>query len=69
MPYPTDRHELIAISRSVSSIGHNRTLPLPRRACNQMPHGIGQLPEQTLRNKDRIGDDKDQVFLCAVWGV
>ena len=36
----------------------NRILPLPERARNQTPRGIGQLPEQILRNTDHIGDDK-----------
>ena len=33
-------------------------MPLPERARNQTPRGIGQLPEQTLRNTIHIGDDK-----------
>jgi hypothetical protein len=39
-------------------------LPLPERAFNQTRHGIGQLPEQTFQNINRIGDDKgvDRVF-------
>ena len=36
----------------------NRILPLPERARKQTPRGIGQLPEQTLRNPSRIDDDK-----------
>jgi hypothetical protein len=36
----------------------NRILPLPERARSQTPRGIGQLPEQTLRNTIHIGDDK-----------
>jgi hypothetical protein len=36
----------------------NRILPLPERARNQSPRGIGQLPEQTLRNTNHIGGDK-----------
>jgi hypothetical protein len=38
----------------------NRILPLPERARNQTPRGIGQLPEQTLRNTNHIGDDKSR---------
>jgi hypothetical protein len=39
-------------------------LPLPGRAFNQTPRGIGQLPEPSFQNIDRIGDDKglDWVF-------
>src|SRR6476660_40910 len=33
-------------------------LLLPRRARKQTPRGIGQLPEQTHRNTNHIGDDK-----------
>jgi hypothetical protein len=40
----------------------NRTLPLPERSRNQTPPGIGQLPEQTLRNTGHVGDDKAQLF-------
>ena len=31
--------------------------PLPERALNQTPRGIEQLPERTLQNIKRIGDD------------
>ena len=40
----------------------NRILPLPERSRNQTPPGIGQLPEQTLRNTGHVGDDKAQLF-------
>ena len=43
----------------------NRTLPLPERARNQRRRGIGQLPEQTLRNTDHIGDDKSSDYSRA----
>jgi len=33
-------------------------LPLTERSRSQTPRGIGQLPEQTLRNPNRVGDDK-----------
>jgi hypothetical protein len=32
-------------------------LLLLERALNQAPHGIAQLPEQTLQSIKRIGDD------------
>jgi hypothetical protein len=35
----------------------NLILPPPERAHKQMPRGIGQLPEATLRNTSHIGDD------------
>jgi hypothetical protein len=35
-------------------------LLLLERVLNQMPRGIGQLREQTLRNANHIGDDKAQ---------
>jgi hypothetical protein len=41
----------------VSSIVDNPILPLQGRALNQTPRGIVQLPEQTLQNIKRIGDD------------
>jgi hypothetical protein len=44
----------------------NRTLRLPERARNQMPRGIGQLSEQTLRNTNHIGDDKRSDYSSAV---
>jgi hypothetical protein len=40
----------------------NQTLPQPKRAFNQTPRGIGQLPEQTFRNTSHIGDDKAQAI-------
>ena len=40
----------------------NRILPLTERSRNQTPRGIGQLPEQTLRNPSHIGDDEAQLF-------
>jgi hypothetical protein len=46
----------------------NRILPLPERSRNQTPHGIGQLPEQTLRNTSHIGDDRRaDYFRAAIW--
>ena len=36
----------------------NRILPLTERSRSQTPRGIGQLPEQTLRDVRRIGHDK-----------
>jgi hypothetical protein len=46
----------------------NRILPLPERARNQTPRGIGQLPEQILRNTNHIGDDKSSGYSGAVRG-
>ena len=43
----------------LNSIGGNRILPLPERALNQTPPGIGQLPDQTFQSIGRIGDDKE----------
>jgi len=47
-------------------------LPLPEHAYNQTPHGIGRLPEQTLQNKSRIGDDRGlgqyDAMLCGQSG-
>jgi hypothetical protein len=43
----------------------NRILPLPERSRNQTPRGIGQLPEQTLRNTNHIADDKSSDYSCA----
>jgi len=48
-------------------------LPLPEHAYNQTPHGIGRLPEQTLQNKSRIGDDRGlgqyDAMLCGQSGA
>jgi hypothetical protein len=46
----------------------NRILPLPERARNRTPRGIGQLPEQTLRNTNHIGDDKSSDHSRAARG-
>ncbi len=37
-------------------------MPLPERVRNQTPRGIGQLPEQTLRNTSHISDDKNSGY-------
>jgi hypothetical protein len=47
----------------------NRTLPLPEPALNQTPRGIGQSPEQNLRNTDHIGDDKSSDYSRAARSV
>jgi hypothetical protein len=46
----------------------NRISPLPERARNQTPHGIGQLPEQTLQNRSDIADNKDLASVAILCG-
>jgi hypothetical protein len=46
----------------------NRISPLPERARNQTPHGIGQLPEQTLQNRNDIADNKGLVSVAIACG-
>ena len=65
MRYLTDRRAPIVTLAYVSSIVDNGILPLPERARNQTPRGIGQLPEQTLRNTNHIGDDKSSDYSRA----
>jgi hypothetical protein len=43
----------------------NLILRLPERVRNQTPRGTGQLPEQTLRNTNHIGDDKSSDYSRA----
>ena len=43
---------------SVNTIVANRIWPLPKRARNQTPPGIGRSPEPTLRSANPIGDDE-----------
>jgi hypothetical protein len=52
----TGAHRFATLAK-VSSIVDNPILPLQGRALNQTPRGIVQLPEQTLQNIKRIGDD------------
>jgi hypothetical protein len=49
------------LRRDASRTGAHRLLSRPlERALNQTPHGIGQLPEQTLQNIKRIGNNRKQ---------